>query len=74
MTARIIDGKIIAAEIIPQVAERLKFLDRVGLSYLTLERSADTLSGGEAQRIRLAAAGPERLATETPAAEPTGDK
>ncbi len=48
-------GKLIAGEIIPQMAERLKFLDRVGLDYLTLDRSADTLSGGEAQRIRLAA-------------------
>ena len=48
-------GKLIAAETIPQMAERLKFLDRVGLDYLTLDRSADTLSGGEAQRIRLAA-------------------
>lgn len=48
-------GKLIAGEVIPQMAERLKFLDRVGLDYLTLDRSADTLSGGEAQRIRLAA-------------------
>jgi excinuclease ABC subunit A len=48
-------GRLIAGEIIPQMAERLKFLDRVGLDYLTLDRSADTLSGGEAQRIRLAA-------------------
>jgi excinuclease ABC subunit A len=48
-------GKLIAGEILPQMAERLKFLDRVGLDYLTLDRSADTLSGGEAQRIRLAA-------------------
>jgi excinuclease ABC subunit A len=48
-------GKLIAREVTPQVAERLSFLDRVGLSYLTLDRSADTLSGGEAQRIRLAA-------------------
>ncbi len=48
-------GKLIADEIIPQIAERLKFLDRVGLDYLTLDRSADTLSVGEAQRIRLAA-------------------
>jgi excinuclease ABC subunit A len=48
-------GKLIAAEVLPQMAERLNFLGRVGLSYLTLDRSADTLSGGEAQRIRLAA-------------------
>ncbi len=48
-------GKLIVREIVPQMAERLKFLDRVGLDYLTLDRSADTLSGGEAQRIRLAA-------------------
>ncbi|MGA2053585.1 MAG: excinuclease ABC subunit A, partial [Opitutales bacterium] len=34
-------GKLIAAEVLPQMAERLKFLDRVGLSYLTLDRSAD---------------------------------
>jgi excinuclease ABC subunit A len=48
-------GRRIAAEIRPQVAERLQFLDRIGLGYLALDRSADTLSGGEAQRIRLAA-------------------
>jgi excinuclease ABC subunit A len=48
-------GRLIAAEVVPQMAERLSFLGRVGLSYLTLDRSADTLSGGEAQRIRLAA-------------------
>ncbi len=47
-------GKLIAGEVIPQMAEKLKFLDRVGLDYLTLDRSAETLSGGEAQRIRLA--------------------
>ena len=42
-------------DIFPQVEERLKFMDRVGLSYLTLDRATNTLSGGEAQRIRLAA-------------------
>ncbi|MBO1923950.1 excinuclease ABC subunit UvrA [Thiomicrorhabdus sp. 6S3-12] len=44
----------IAAKIIKEVHERLSFLVNVGLNYLTLNRSADTLSGGEAQRIRLA--------------------
>ncbi len=44
----------IAAKIVKEVQERLKFLVNVGLDYLSLERSADTLSGGEAQRIRLA--------------------
>jgi excinuclease ABC subunit A len=48
-------GRAIAAEILPEINARLQFLDRVGLSYLTLDRAADTLSGGEAQRIRLAA-------------------
>ncbi|MFT3831671.1 MAG: excinuclease ABC subunit UvrA [Opitutaceae bacterium] len=47
-------GKLIVRDIIPQIEERLKFMDEVGLAYLALERSADTLSGGEAQRIRLA--------------------
>lgn len=44
----------IAAKILKEIRERLQFLVNVGLDYLTLERSADTLSGGEAQRIRLA--------------------
>src|SRR5450759_2750057 len=44
----------IAAKIVKEIGSRLGFLANVGLGYLTLDRSADTLSGGEAQRIRLA--------------------
>jgi excinuclease ABC subunit A len=45
----------IARDIVPEIRERLKFLREVGLGYLQLGRGATTLSGGEAQRIRLAA-------------------
>jgi len=44
----------IAVKIVKEIGDRLGFLGNVGLGYLTLNRSADTLSGGEAQRIRLA--------------------
>jgi excinuclease ABC subunit A len=44
----------IADKVVREIGLRLKFLNDVGLNYLSLERSADTLSGGEAQRIRLA--------------------
>jgi excinuclease ABC subunit A len=44
----------IADKIVSEIRSRLKFLNDVGLNYLSLDRSADTLSGGEAQRIRLA--------------------
>jgi excinuclease ABC subunit A len=46
--------KEIAGKIISEIGARLSFLNDVGLNYLSLDRSADTLSGGEAQRIRLA--------------------
>ena len=44
----------IADKVVREIGNRLKFLNDVGLNYLSLERSAETLSGGEAQRIRLA--------------------
>ena len=44
----------IADKIVKEISERLQFLNNVGLDYLNLNRSADSLSGGEAQRIRLA--------------------
>ncbi|HEX4780621.1 MAG TPA: excinuclease ABC subunit UvrA [Usitatibacter sp.] len=46
--------KAIADKIVREIANRVKFLNNVGLDYLSLTRAADTLSGGEAQRIRLA--------------------
>ncbi len=46
---------LVARDILPEIAQRLRFLEEVGLGYLQLDRSAKTLSGGEAQRIRLAA-------------------
>ena len=48
-------GRLITQDIIPQIAERLRFLGSVGLDHLELDRPTETLSGGEAQRIRLAA-------------------
>jgi len=44
----------IADKVVSEIGSRLKFLNDVGLNYLSLDRSADTLSGGESQRIRLA--------------------
>lgn len=46
--------KLIGEQIIKEIKSRLGFLKSVGLEYLTLSRSAGTLSGGESQRIRLA--------------------
>ena len=47
--------KMIAADLVPEIEQRLRFMENVGLGYLALGRSAKTLSGGESQRIRLAA-------------------
>ena len=47
--------RAVADKILREIQQRLQFLSEVGLPYLTLDRRADTLSGGEAQRIRLAA-------------------
>jgi excinuclease ABC subunit A len=47
--------RLITQDIVPQISERLRFLAHVGLDYLSLDRATETLSGGEAQRIRLAA-------------------
>ena len=46
--------QFIARQVLKEIMARLQFLNDVGLDYLTLDRSAGTLSGGEAQRIRLA--------------------
>jgi len=46
--------ELIAGRIVVEIRERLEFLDAVGLNYLSLDRAANTLSGGESQRIRLA--------------------
>jgi excinuclease ABC subunit A len=48
------NSRIIGEPLVKEIAARLRFLTNVGLSYLTLDRSAGTLAGGEAQRIRLA--------------------
>jgi excinuclease ABC subunit A len=47
--------KIVADDLVPEISQRLRFMENVGLGYLALGRSAKTLSGGESQRIRLAA-------------------
>ncbi len=49
------NAKTIASELLPEMEQRLRFMENVGLGYLSLGRSAKTLSGGESQRIRLAA-------------------
>ena len=48
-------GRLVTRDIVPQIRERLRFMGSVGLGYLALDRPTKTLSGGEAQRIRLAA-------------------
>ncbi|MDA0348322.1 MAG: excinuclease ABC subunit UvrA [Verrucomicrobia bacterium] len=48
-------GKAVVTDILPQIEERLKFMGQVGLDYLGMDRPTSTLSGGEAQRIRLSA-------------------
>ncbi|QXD24717.1 excinuclease ABC subunit UvrA [Opitutia bacterium ISCC 51] len=48
-------GKAVISDILPQIEERLKFMGQVGLDYLGMDRPTSTLSGGEAQRIRLSA-------------------
>ncbi|HVK32026.1 MAG TPA: excinuclease ABC subunit UvrA [Burkholderiaceae bacterium] len=54
-TLKLVGNKAdIAEKVMREIRSRLKFLNAVGLTYLSLERSADTLSGGESQRIRLA--------------------
>jgi excinuclease ABC subunit A len=55
-SAMVLDGQkaAIADKIVKEIVSRLDFLNNVGLDYLSLDRSAETLSGGEAQRIRLA--------------------
>jgi excinuclease ABC subunit A len=57
LSSRTFEGREaqIVADLLKEILSRLRFLEEVGLSYLTLDRRADTLSGGEAQRIRLAA-------------------
>ena len=47
-------SELIGGRVIKEINERLTFLDNVGVGYLTLDRMAGTLSGGEGQRIRLA--------------------
>jgi excinuclease ABC subunit A len=47
--------KTVADDLVPEISQRLRFMQNVGLGYLALGRSAKTLSGGESQRIRLAA-------------------
>jgi excinuclease ABC subunit A len=47
--------KTVADDLVPEISQRLEFMENVGLGYLALGRSAKTLSGGESQRIRLAA-------------------